>query len=154
MSKWCKIETPWARDFKGIGDWSDMPGYYGFVYLITNEVTGQKYVGRKYFISRRKIKVKGKKRRVLKVTESDWKFYKGSSETLLKDIASLGIHKFSFTILKCYRTRQEVNYAETKELFARDVLYKTKADGSYEYYNENIMSRYFRPKVKSVKTGS
>ena len=34
-------------------------GHFGFVYLITNLSSGRKYIGRKYFYSTRRIKVKG-----------------------------------------------------------------------------------------------
>ena len=38
----------------------DVPeGFFGFVYLITNTLNGKKYVGRKYFGTSRRVKVKG-----------------------------------------------------------------------------------------------
>ena len=38
-------------------------GHFGFIYLITNTQSGRKYIGRKYFYSTRRIKVKGRKTR-------------------------------------------------------------------------------------------
>ena len=54
----------------------DIGEHYGFVYCITNVLTGRRYIGRKYFWSLRKPR--GKSRRVK--SESDWKKYYGSSD--------------------------------------------------------------------------
>ena len=48
-------------------------GYVSFVYLITNQVTGRKYIGKKLFKFTRSTKKKGK--RVKKEVDSDWKDY-------------------------------------------------------------------------------
>ena len=50
--------------------------YIGFVYIITNNINGKKYIGKKNFFKKRK-KI---------VSVSDWKTYYGSSETLKNDI--------------------------------------------------------------------
>ena len=65
-------------------------GHFGFVYLITNLSSGRKYIGRKYFYSTRRIKVKGRKTRKVVRKESDWKHYIGSNKTLKNDINRLG----------------------------------------------------------------
>jgi hypothetical protein len=78
--------------------------------------------------------------------ESDWKKYKSSSKDLLALIEELGEDKFTFTILECYSTRAQVNYGEVEYQIKADVLKKKLYNGEYEYYNKNIMSRYFRPK--------
>ena len=51
----------------------DIEIIYGFVYKITNILNGREYIGRKYFVQKRKPK--GGKRRV--TSESDWKKYYG-----------------------------------------------------------------------------
>lgn len=135
-------ETFWI----GLPDNFKIEDYYGFIYSITNDETGIKYIGRKYFWSNRKKKVKGKKRKVKVKSESDWKFYKSSSKVVQKAIQVEGEDAFTFEILSLHKTRSEVNYSETKELFTRDVLYKKLRNGKYAYMNENIMSRYFRKK--------
>ena len=117
-------------------------GYYGFVYKITNLVTGKKYIGRKYFWQFRKPK--GKKRREKK--ESDWKFYYGSSKELLNDIKKLGKENFKREILSFHTTKGSTNYNETKQLFAHDVLEKDT-----EYYNDNILGRYFHSVLEKNK---
>ena len=51
----------------------------GFVYLITDLSNGKKYVGKKNFTSRRRLKpLKGKTRKRVKVSESNWMEYYGS----------------------------------------------------------------------------
>ena len=61
-------ENPWY--YKGTAFTSDDIGdFFGYVYLITNNTTGKKYIGRKYFVQKRKPR--GGKRRV--TSESDWK---------------------------------------------------------------------------------
>ena len=57
--------------------------YYGFVYLITNEQTGKKYVGKKFFWFKKTLGItKTRKRRKKTLVESDWKTYFGSSNSL------------------------------------------------------------------------
>jgi hypothetical protein len=58
--------------------------FVGFVYLLTNRLTGKKYVGCKKFRFKTSKKVAGKKRRVRGFKESDWKDYYGSNPTTSK----------------------------------------------------------------------
>jgi hypothetical protein len=109
--------------------------YYGFVYCITGP-NGRKYIGRKYFSSKF-----GKKRK-----ESDWKKYKSSCKELIDDIKSLGENNFIFEILSLHKKRGEVNYEETRQQFLRNVLFCKLEDGSREYYNANIMLRFYAPR--------
>ena len=74
-------ENPWIYEGRPFTS-DDIGDYYGFVYCITSTVTGRKYIGRKYFVQKRKPK--GGKRRV--TSESDWKRYYGSSDELKRDI--------------------------------------------------------------------
>ena len=82
-------ENPWMYEGRPFTS-NDICDYYGFVYCITNTITGQKYIGRKYFMQKRKPK--GAKRRV--TSESDWKKYYGSSEDLKQDIRRDGKNTF------------------------------------------------------------
>ena len=63
-------ENPWIYEGRPFTS-DDIGDYYGFIYCITNTSTGRKYIGRKYFVQKRKPK--GGKRRV--TSESDWKRY-------------------------------------------------------------------------------
>ena len=66
-------------------------GIEGFVYLITNITTQQKYVGKKLArFKTTKPPLKGKKNKRRGYKESDWKTYWGSSDRLNADVQTLG----------------------------------------------------------------
>ena len=132
-------ENPWT--YQGATFTSDDIGdFFGYVYLITNKSTGKKYIGRKYFVQKRKPK--GGKRRV--TSESDWKKYYGSSPELKSDVSTYGKENFSREILSLHTTLGKVNYEETKQLFLNDVLMEALDDGTPAYYNSNILGRYMK----------
>ena len=132
-------ENPWY--YKGTTFTSDDIGdFFGYVYLITNKTTGKKYIGRKYFIQKRKPK--GGKRRV--TSESDWKKYYGSSPELKADVSRYGKNNFSREILSLHTTLGKVNYEETRQLFLNNVLMESLDDGTPMYYNSNILGRYMK----------
>ena len=131
--------NPWI--YKGsVFDSDDIGDHYGFVYRITNTTTGKSYIGRKYFVQKRKPK--GGKRRV--TSESNWKQYYGSSDELKRDIRDFGRENFRREILSLHTTLGRVNYEETKQLFLHNVLAEKLDDGSPAYYNSNILGRYYR----------
>ena len=113
---------------------------YGFLYLIENKLTGQKYIGRKYFVQKRKPR--GGKRRV--TSESDWKKYYGSSDELKADVKKHGAENFSRKILSLHKTVGKTNFAETEALFKYKVLTEKMEDGTPLYYNNQILNRYFK----------
>lgn len=135
-------EIPWI----GAPTDEEASKYEGFVYLIEHKNSGRKYVGRKYFGRHLRKKVKGRTNRKRVKLTSDWRFYTSSSAKLKALIESEGVHSFTFTILHLCKTRQQTNYKEVEEQFLRDVLNKKLPSGEYEYFNDNIMSRYFKPK--------
>jgi hypothetical protein len=110
--------------------------YEGFVYLITNTTTGQKYIGKKLAkFKTTKPPLKGKKNKRRGYKESDWQTYYGSSDRLNADVASLGEDKFTREILYLCKSRAEMSYIEAREQFDRRVL---ETD---EYYNGIINVR-------------
>ena len=131
--------NPWIYK-GGIFNSDDIGDNYGFVYCITNITTGKSYIGRKYFVQKRKPK--GGKRRV--TSESNWKQYYGSSDELKRDIRDFGRENFRREILSLHTTLGRVNYEETKQLFLHNVLAEKLDDGSPAYYNSNILGRYYR----------
>ena len=131
--------NPWIYK-GGIFNSDDIGDNYGFVYRITNTTNSKSYIGRKYFVQKRKPK--GGKRRV--TSESNWKQYYGSSDELKQDIRRDGKNTFKREILSLHRTLGRVNYEETKQLFLHNVLAEKLDDGSPAYYNNNILGRYYR----------
>jgi len=132
-------ENPWMYEGKPFTS-DDIGDYYGFVYRITNINNRKSYIGRKYFVQKRKPK--GGKRKV--TSESDWKRYYGSSDELKRDIKDLGRDSFRREILSLHTTLGKVNYEETKQLFLHNVLMESLDNGEPAYYNSNILGRYMR----------
>ena len=110
--------------------------YEGFVYLITNLKTQQKYVGKKLAkFKTTKPPLKGKKNKRRGYKESDWREYWGSSDRLNEDVKQLGEKNFTREILYFCKSRAEMSYIEAREQFDRRVL---ETD---EYYNGIINVR-------------
>lgn len=107
--------------------------YYGFVYLIENTITNRKYIGKKWFWSTRRVKQKGKTRRKVVKSTSDWLNYYGSNDELLADIKEHGSESVRRTILHLCKTKGDCSFYEAKEQFDRNVLH----DDSY--YNNWII---------------
>ena len=114
----------------------------GFVYLITNNQTGRKYIGKKLAkfskTTYKMVKLKNGKKKRKKIRgkiDSDWQTYYGSSPELTKDVVALGIDNFSREILYYCKSKSECSYIEAREQFARRVL------ESNDYYNGHIQVR-------------
>lgn len=122
------------QEFVDAGDW------YGFIYEITNNLTGKKYIGRKYFTEAKTRQVKLKKKRTR--VESNWREYWGSNKTLIEDVAKYGVENFTRVILMLCKTRGNTNYWEAKFLFDNNVLL------SDNYYNDWIMVKTHRKHIK------
>jgi hypothetical protein len=122
----------------------------GFVYLITNKLTGRKYIGKKLAkfskTSYKVVKLKNgnkKKKKIRSKIDSDWQLYYGSSPELTKDIEQLGTQNFSREILYYCRSKSECSYIEAREQFARRVL------ESDDYYNGHIQVRVHGSHIKN-----
>jgi hypothetical protein len=114
----------------------------GFVYIITNTVSGRMYVGKKlarFKTTRYRMHTQknGKKirKKIRGAVASDWQDYHGSSDQLNRDVALLGRDKFQREILYYCRSKAELNYVEAREQFTRKVL------ESDQYYNGHIRVR-------------
>tara|TARA_B100000424_G_scaffold231803_1_gene194257 strand:- start:809 stop:1261 length:453 start_codon:yes stop_codon:yes gene_type:complete len=129
---WMFQEQPFLSE--NIGD------SFGFVYRITNLQTNKQYIGRKYFVQKRKPRGGG--RRV--TSESNWKKYYGSCPELTTDIKTIGKELFKRELLSVHPTVGKTNYEETRQLFLNNVLTSKLDDGSPAYYNSNILGRYYR----------
>lgn len=139
MSTDIDYENPWI--YNGVPfTSSNIQDYFGFVYLIQNNLNGKKYIGRKYLWQFRTPK--GKKRKVK--SESDWKNYYGSCPELKEDIDKFGRENFSRTILSLHKTKGKTNFGETSQLFKNDVLTESLDNGDPAFYNSNILGRFYR----------
>lgn len=126
----------------------------GFVYLITNTVSGKQYIGKKlskfskttYKIVKLKNGTK-KKKRIKSKIDSDWQTYYGSNDHLNKDIAQLGTDKFRREILYFCTSKAECSYIEAREQFTRKVL------ESDNYYNGQISVRVHGSHIKGKLNG-
>jgi hypothetical protein len=114
----------------------------GFVYLITNTISGRKYIGKKLAkfskTTYKTVKLKNgtkKKKKIRSKIDSDWQDYWGSSPNLQADIDTLGTDKFTREILYYCTSKAECSYVEAREQFTRKVL------ESDEYYNGHIQVR-------------
>jgi len=112
----------------------------GFVYRITNTVSGKQYIGKKSFWMTKTYQLKGKTKR--KMVESNWKEYFGSNEPLQKDVEALGQENFIREVLTICATKALCSYHEARLQFVEDVLLKPEL-----YYNNWIMVRVRGPHV-------
>ena len=131
-------ENPWLFNGKPFSS-EDIGEHYGFVYCITNVLSGRRYIGRKYFWSLRKPR--GKSRRVR--SESDWKRYYGSCDDLNVERKEVGNYAFRREILSIHTKKSLCNYEETRQLFINNVLIES-LNGEPAFYNSNILGRYMR----------
>jgi hypothetical protein len=122
----------------------------GFVYIITNKLSGRRYIGKKlskfskttYKIVKLKNGTK-KRKRIKSKVESDWQQYYGSNIELNKDIEQLGIENFTREILFYCRSKSECSYIEAREQFNHRVL------ESDDYYNGHIQVRVHGSHIKN-----
>ena len=108
----------------------------GFVYEITNIMSGRKYIGKKLAkFKRSRPPLKGRKNKRRYLVNSDWQDYYGSSDELTADVLKLGKENFTREILFYCYSKAELSYVEAREQFARKVL------ESNDYYNGHIRVR-------------
>ena len=123
---------------------SEMIGdYYGFVYEITDTDNNKKYIGKKWFWStKKKPPLKGKTRKRIVKSESDWQKYFGSSEEVKLLVEESGESRFKREILRLCKTKGECSYWELKYQMEFDVLLKPE-----EYYNSFVGAKIRRNHV-------
>ena len=121
--------------------------FVGFVYLITDLTNNKKYVGKKNLWSTRRLApLKGYKRKRVKVTQSDWQNYYGSSEEVKLLVENSGRDRFKREILRLCISKGECSYYEMREQMVRDVLLKPN-----EYYNAFVGGKIHRKHVLKEK---
>ena len=114
----------------------------GFVYLITNNLSGKKYIGKKLAkfarTTYRTVKLKNgtkKKKKIRSKVDSDWRDYYGSNDELNRDVQLHGTENFTREILYYCKSKAECSYIEAREQFTNRVLEST------DYYNGQISVR-------------
>ena len=114
----------------------------GFVYLITNNLSKRKYIGKKLAkfskTTTQTVKLKNgtkKKKKIRSKIDSDWRDYYGSNIELNRDVETLGKENFSREILFYCQSKSECSYIEAREQFRHQVL------ESNDYYNGHIQVR-------------
>jgi hypothetical protein len=114
----------------------------GFVYIICNNVTGRKYIGKKLAkfskTTYKTVKLKNgnkKKKKIRSKIDSDWREYYGSNDQLNKDVETLGKDNFTREILFYCTSKAQCSYIEAREQFTHRVL------ESADYYNGHIQVR-------------
>ncbi len=124
----------------------------GFVYLITNTLTGRKYIGKKLAkfskTTYKTVKLKNgtkKKKKIRGKIDSDWREYYGSSPALTADVTELGTANFTREILFYCTSKSECSYIEAREQFSRRVL------ESNDYYNGHIQVRVHGSHIKKLQ---
>jgi hypothetical protein len=122
----------------------------GFVYLITNNISGRKYIGKKLAkfskTSYKIVKLKNgnkKRKRIKSKIDSDWQIYYGSNDQLNQDIAKLGTENFTREILYYCGSKSECSYIEAREQFNHRVL------ESDDWYNGQISVRVHGSHIKN-----
>jgi hypothetical protein len=121
-------ENTWFFDGKPV---TEVPeGAWGFVYLMVDTKTGMKYLGKKSFWSRRKLKPTDKRR---KTVESDWKKYWSSSKKIKAILKEDGCARFERHIIAICNLERHMNYLEVKYQFQYNILEEPDL-----WYNDNI----------------
>jgi hypothetical protein len=146
MNNWFWYENIKIKQFTTIEDFPE--DSFGFIYKITNRVTGKFYIGKKslYHNIKKKLTKKelaeqtgpGRKsvtKRVQK--ESDWTTYWGSNKEILEEIKTKGNLAFQREILKIVNTKKELTYWEIAYQCQYNVLL-------IDSYNDNILGKFFK----------
>ena len=118
-------ENPW--NYEGAPyDGENAEEYVGFVYKITNKLTGRAYIGKKKLWAPKTSYVKhpktGLKKKVRSKVDSDWRDYYGSSRELKEDIESLGKENFKREILSLCITLGNMSYLELRNQIDNRVM--------------------------------
>ena len=122
----------------------------GFVYEIFDTSNDMIYIGKKGLMSKRKLPpLKGAKRKRIKIVETDWQSYYGSSDTVKALVEEYGPESFHRKIVRLCKSKGEMNYYEARLQFETDCLLKPD-----EYYNAFIGCKINRSHIlnKNVLT--
>ena len=128
------------KEKSDIGHWVapwlfDPNEFVGFQYRITQISTGRIYIGKKFFTSTTRKKIKNKTNRKKVIKQSNWKKYSGSSKWLIAEIEKNGEKDFLFQIEALCSSRSNLAWREVERLVKENVLREKLLDGSPKYFN-------------------
>ena len=104
--------------------------HYGFIYNVTNKLTGVQYIGRRMYHS------------------GNWRTYTTSSKYVNADIEKYGKENFQFDIWYSVETRGDLVHLEIQEQHDNRVLTAKLDNGERAYYNRSIGGIKFIPPEK------
>lgn len=111
----------------------------GFIYQLTYQPTGQRYIGRKLLT---KAHRRQKDKKIIRSrVESDWREYWSSSPEIKAMIEAEGTDKFVREVLLFAHTKGQLNYLEEK------FLYYVGALESENWLNSNIRSKMYKRNI-------
>ncbi len=130
MTQHCPYYGHWSINTSGPFDPTQ---WYGFIYRIVHHPTDHKYIGSKRFWSIRK----GHRE------QSDWPKYQSSSKDFKQLIATTSKRECTFEIMALCSGLSELTYTEAWYQFHFNVMTKCLPNGRREYYNRNILGKFF-----------
>jgi len=143
-----------STDHHWIGVKPNPHEYFGFIYVITDVTAGRYYVGKKQYWAARRIKgcrskVTDKRSSKWKSkcwSESDWRFYKGSSKNLQAWMEDHPTHQYEYRIVKQCRAKGTLHYSEIEALVRSGCLWIRSCEtGEPLFFNRQIPACKFRP---------
>ena len=96
----------------------------GFVYIITDTESGEKYIGQKRMRKPKTLPItKSRKRRVRTVVESDWRSYHSSSTVIKENVAAGHTARYHREIIRFGGSKGDLHLLELIEQIERNVLF-------------------------------
>mgnify|MGYP000510061708 FL=1 len=150
----------WIYEGRVINELHDMPeGTYGFIYKITNGLTGEYYIGKKQVQSTRKRKFgkkeiaaltdKRMKRYEMVTKESNWVDYRSSNKIVSDWFDKDGRpypatnDRIELKILRFCKNKKALTYYELQEQFSHNVLADELS------LNDNLLGKFFRKDLEN-----
>ena len=133
----------WTYQNTEIETVDQMPeGTIGFIYKITNEETGEYYIGKKSIYQRRTLPpLKGYKRKRKVIKESKWQQYRSSNDT----VKEWNEEHIKLEILRFCKSKKSLTYYELQEQFSHDVLTDPLAK------NDNLLGKFYKRDLENTE---
>lgn len=93
---------------------------FGFVYVITNDITHERYIGKRLFTKAGYKQVKRRRKKIRK--DNQWQDYFGSGPQIIANVEQYGKENFTREILRLCSSRGECNYWELWEIMTRHAI--------------------------------